>query len=314
MPHQSLNNRGDVSKHHVGLPGELKDVNLTRQLSLTKHHSPITRKEVLIYIEQHLPSNPSSYNGILNSITPLIIDQSQSVRATLVSLLNSIGEKHPGFIELHARSLVLFIHSAMTHIQVPIRNDSTKFLQVLIDYGHESLVKSSFVKTLRAFCQILNWQLDVDSKKSLSLAVSTSSLVGGSAKLARVSHLKVLHKFLNAGVFTAESNGEEEVYDAIHPLTSVYMIPTVPQPYAHLKLFVNEMTSNIVTTSQNVDLNSINTEDVETRRRALVEYFGKPISKGLNDFIKEGGEVGQELKSVLVTLERAIKEDQEVAE
>ncbi|ODV96799.1 hypothetical protein PACTADRAFT_48611, partial [Pachysolen tannophilus NRRL Y-2460] len=269
----------------------VEDVDLTRHLSLTKHHSATTRKEVLNYIEAHLPSNPSSYKNLLNSIVPLIMDQNSLVRQSLVSLLISISKKQEGIMELHARSIVLFIHSAMTHIQPDIRNDSTKFLKILVDYGPNSLIKSSWIKTLKCFCQLLNWQLNVDSKKSLSLSISTKSISSKSNSQSRLYHLEILSNFLNKGLFKFEieknlddiSNNDLKIY-SIHALTNLYLLPTVPEPYTHLKLFIKELPSNTnPNNSSFIDLNNTSCEDIETRRKILIDFFEKPMKRGLTD-------------------------------
>ena len=74
---------------------------LTHQLSLTKHHSSNTRKEVLNYLQTHLPENPSYYKNIMTSILPLILDEDKEVRKALISLLSAIFAKQPGLIDLH---------------------------------------------------------------------------------------------------------------------------------------------------------------------------------------------------------------------
>lgn len=108
LPNQSLNKKQATSALSTS---KREEVDLTHQLSLTKHHSSDTRKEILNQIQQHLPSNPSLYKQILTSIIPLILDQSQKVRNALMALFSACAKKQPGLLDLHLRSIILFIHS-----------------------------------------------------------------------------------------------------------------------------------------------------------------------------------------------------------
>lgn len=302
LPNQGLN-KSTSSNDNVQKKEEL---DLNHHLALTKHHSATTRKEVLIYLEQHLPSNPSLYKQILNSITPMIHDSSLNVQTALISLFNECGEKQHGLLSLHVRSVVLFILSAMTHIQPVIRNGATKFLQVLITYASTALIKSYFIKIMKSYFHLLNWTLSND-KKSMSLAITTGSAIGGTTKKARIGHLHVLHAFLKAALFedeTVESNFNIDTI-TIHPLTYKYLIPDVPQPFTSLKLFTTELPT--IQRSQNSnyslqDLDTLSADDLQTRRKVMQDVFMKPVLNNLNSLIKEGGEVGKEAHSILSLL------------
>lgn len=252
----------------------------------------------MIHIEQHLPDNPSLYKQILNAVIPLIIDQSASVRTALISLLNAASEKQTNLMELHARSIILYIHSAMTHIVPEIRNDSTKFLDVLIKHGPDSLVRSAWIKTLKSFFTLLNWTLS-DSKQSVSLAITTSSVTNNSGK-SKKQGLDSLVRFIRIGAFANEDElSKKRIVLTAHPSTTKYLTPITPQPFAHLKLFTTELSStNKNTVDKTIDLNTISCEDVETRKRVLVEFFIPQIKKNLTNLIKEGGEVGKSAKTL----------------
>ncbi|EGW34277.1 uncharacterized protein SPAPADRAFT_54434 [Spathaspora passalidarum NRRL Y-27907] len=284
------------------------DIDLSHHLSLTKHHSSTTRKEVLIYIQQHLPSNPSTYSEILKTVIPLILDESQQVRTALIDLLKSIGDKQPGLLDLHLRSIILFILSAMTHIQPSIRHSSTKFLNILVDNCINSLVGSYFIKILKSFFSLMGWTL-VNDKKQVSIAITTTS-IEGSSKKARIGHLQVLRNLLQKSLFQEETlDIDIENIISIHPQSYRYIIPATPNPFASLKLFVNEMPKqkgdvSLGEDSYTVnDLDSISTEDLHTRRKIVVDVFKPPMVKHLNNLIKEGGDVGREANSCLLLLE-----------
>ncbi|CCH44125.1 Pre-rRNA-processing protein [Wickerhamomyces ciferrii] len=277
-----------------------QETDLIKRLSLVKHHASTTRKETLIYIQEHLPENPSLYKQILNAVVPLIIDQSRSVRSALIDLLVHASEKQPNLMELHTRSIILFVHSAMTHIVPDIRNDSTKFLDVLIKFGPDSLVRSAWVKTLKSYFGLLSWTLN-DTKQSVSLAITSSSVTNSSNKTKKQS-LDSLIKFINTGCFPDESaSGKQKIVLTSHPLTTKYLIPVTPQPFAHLKLFTVELSSktNKNTTDNTIDLNTISCEDYLTRKKVLIEYFIPQIRKNSKNLVKEGGEVGKSAHTLL---------------
>lgn len=298
LPNQSIAKKVDA---------HLKDqVDLTHHLLLTKHHSAATRKEVLNYIENHLPSSPSLYKQILTLTVSLVTDQSASVRRAFISLLNACAEKQPGLLELHMRSIILFAHSAMSHIQGEIRATSTGVLDVLIQKAPVAFVKGHFVKTLRSFFSLMSWPLSND-KKAVSLAVNTTSSLEKSSKKTAAAHLAFLSRFLEASLFdAAEKNTSAVDWTAIvtvHPQTPRYMLAANSQAYAPLKLFVTELPSNIASTqSQEVaegayslgDLDSLSSEDQETRRKITYDVFLAPLKKNLSTIVKDGGEAGKE--------------------
>lgn len=305
LPNQSIN------KHKASDP-KTGDVDLTHHLSLTKHHSSTTRKEVLAYIESHLPRNPSIYKQIILMTVPLITDQSQLVRLALVSLLLACVLLQPGLLQLHLRSIILYIHSSMSHIQPDIRNSSTKFLRLLLENdARVPLVNLYFVKTLRCFFTLMAWNLHQD-KKSVSLAVTTSASIGGLTKKARVDHLRVLKLFLRESLLVAEITVEDNPL-LVHPQSASYLLPLVPQVFAPLKLFIKTPTTSHDDTSGAYslqDLDNITTEDVDTRRKIMGDVFLQPMTKSLNSLVKEGGDVGKEASECLAILETLEKKNE----
>lgn len=309
LPNQSLAKKAD---------GPLKEqVDLTHHLLLTKHHSATTRKEVLNYIENHLPSSPSLYKQILTLTVSLVTDQSASVRRAFISLLNACAEKQPGLLELHMRSIILFVHSAMSHIQSEIRATSTAVLDVLIQKAPLALVKGHFIKTFRSFFSLMSWALS-DEKKAISLAVNTTSSLDGSAKKARVAHLAFLSKFLEAALFEKPAEENSMTIDwstcvTVHPQTPRYMLASNPQAFAPLKLFITELPSNVISPhSTNTvegayslqDLDTVSSEDQETRRKITYDVFLTPLKKNLTTILKEGGEAGKEANVCMSVIDR----------
>lgn len=313
LPNQSISKKGD---------GHLTtQVDLTHHLLLTKHHSAATRKEVLNYIENHLPSSPSLYKQILSLTVSLVTDQSASVRKAFISLLNACADKQPGLLELHMRSIILFVHSAMSHIQSDIRSTSTGVLDVLVEKAPQALVKGYYVKTLRQFFTLMSWTLK-DDKSAVSLSVNTGSSLDGASRKARVGHLAFLSKFLEAALFEHAAKDTSRsidwtAYVTVHPQTPRYMLPANSQAFAPLKLFITELPSIVhAANSSNTahgsyslhDLDQVSSEDQETRRKITYDVFLMPLKKNLPSIMKEGGEAGKEANACMAVIERFEKE------
>ena len=277
----------------ISLPNQrlVKDKDdIVKRLSLTKHHQSSTRKETLIYIEQHLPDDPSIYKQILNSVCPLCVDTSRSVREALVSLLKECAAKQPGLIELHSNSISLFVHSAMTHINPAIRNDSYKFIDILLEYGDDSFVKNSWIKTIKCFFTLLHWPLN-DSKQLSSLP---STLNNDDVK-SRLKILESFNRFIKSGI--EENMRKKAEVITVHHLTGLYCIPSTSNPFESLKLFTNPL----VTTSST----SMQCDDFKSRRETFVELFLTDFNKNVSNLVKQGGQLskcGKELQQLVETI------------
>ncbi|KAI5954610.1 IPI1 [Candida jiufengensis] len=289
----------------ISLPGQslitVHSKDLSHQLSLTKHHSSTTRKEVLINLTQNLPSNPSTYKQIVTSVIPLILDESKQVRIELLNLLKKCGENQTGLLDLHKRTIVLFIISAMTHIQPDIRNTSTKFLSLMNEFAD---LKSYFVKIMKNFFILMSWSLLNDAKsKSVSINTSSSILLGENSKKARIDHVQTITKFLQSTLIAEPTTKENIHVDqiTIHPQSYKYLLPTTPQVFAPLKLFINEMSNDSINSIETLD--SLTTEDIGTRLTIMNEFFKEKMLKNLTNLTKEGGDIGREATNCIRLLE-----------
>lgn len=316
LPNQSLTSKSS----HAKLSSDRQhEISLVHHLSLTKHHSLSTRKESLSYVEAHLPSNPSLYKQVFQAVTPMMLDQSRGVRAALVLLLGACARKQPALLELHAKPLALYIHLAMTHIVPDIRNDSCKFLGLLVEHAPFALARMHFTKTLRSFFSLMAWTLTSD-KKAVSMAVTTSSVIGGSAKKARIGHLDVLRQFLMTCLLEKEmidSGGADEVL-CVHPHTMHHMLPRVPHPYASMDLFAGPSVQLANLSHQHGrqdgkfsvdDLDTVSTQDKSVRVKLMTDVFLEPMQHNLRNLIREGGEVGRAANSCIRVLEQIKKEE-----
>lgn len=318
LPGQSLNTKVATSKLETK---KQEEINLSHQLSLTKHHALSTRKEVLASIEAHLPSNPSLYKQVMTTVTPLMLDPSRGVRAALVLLLEACATKQKALMELHVRSLVLYIHLAMTHIGPDIRNDATRFLAVVVKHAPTALARMHFIKTLKSFFTILAWTLTTD-KRAVSIAVTTSSAIGGPTKKARIGHLEVLTQLLEASLFEPKQLADAgDTVESIHPQTLMHMTPTIPQAYSGLNLFGTPMmrprsVANPDGSHDNEDgkfsirdLDTMTTEDLSIRRKVTVDVFLGPMKRNLDNLVREGGEIGRAAHSCLRVLSKLESEE-----
>lgn len=287
-------------------------LDLSHYLLLTRHHSATTRKELLAYIEAHLPSSPSLYKQIFLLTVQLVTDPSSSVRQAFTSLLAACGTKQPGLLDVHMRSVVLYVHSAMSHIQSDVRASSTGVLDVLVRQAPAALVKGHFVKTLRTYFSLMSWTLS-DEKKAVSYAVNSAASLDGASKKARCTHLAVLARFLEAALF--ESSGlkssalDWSKCECIHPQTARYMLAPNPQAFVPLKLFVTELPSNAHSQAMDGaysvrDLDTVSSEDQETRRKIVLDVFLAPLRKNLATIVREGGDAGKEAAACVGVLDR----------
>ncbi|SGZ56304.1 CIC11C00000005490 [Sungouiella intermedia] len=298
----SLPNQSIAKKVDAHLTGQ---VDLTHHLLLTKHHSAATRKE-----------------QILTLTVSLVTDQSASVRRAFISLLAACADKQPGLLELHMRSIILFVHSAMSHIQGDIRSTSTGVLEVLVDKAPAALVKGYYVKTLRQFFTLMSWTL-TDDKSAVSPAVNTTSSLDGSSKKARVGHLTFLTKFLEAALFEqpvkeSSTSIDWSNYVTTHPQTPRYMLPANSLAFAPLKLYITELPSNMLAAQAAnssvdgayslYDLEKVSSEDQDTRRKITYDVFLKPLKKNLTSIMKEGGEAGKEANTCIAVVDRFEKD------
>lgn len=294
LPQQSVN------KKAAGKQSE--EEQLGRYISLFRHHSANTRKEALNYIEKHLPSNPSQYKDIISNSLPLMSDESPAVRNALMGLLSACGQKQSGLIELHLRPIVLFIHLAMTNIRTPVRNSSTKFLTLLVDTAPLPFVRLFFVRTMRSFFTLMAWSVAGD-KKSVALGLSGGSNLDESMNKAKIQHLFSLRRYLQVALFPIDEethSGGASAVSGIHPQTGKYLLASRSQPFSHLNLFYQDLGRNSRSNDLPFsfqDLDSISTDDLETRRKVMADIFRAPMMKNLRGLIKEGGEIGREANS-----------------
>uniref|UniRef100_A0A060TGP2 Pre-rRNA-processing protein n=1 Tax=Blastobotrys adeninivorans TaxID=409370 RepID=A0A060TGP2_BLAAD len=259
----------------IHVPSQLSsfsyDKDLEKFYSLCRHHSSATRKEALVNI-QTLCSTRSIRvtSALVTAISPLIVDLSKSVRDTVLELLKSLDASE---LSSHISHMMLYVHSAMTHLDSDVRGQSTEFLSFMLDINSDEVCRLAFSKTLSCFFPLLGWDVDTGDQthNRLAATAATVSFAKGKAQLA---HIQCLDKFLRAGL-NSDSGDNGSIF---HPDSSKHLISAIPNPYVSLHLFGEQGESS--------------TEHVD-QRIELVTAFSNTLDRGLNETTKQGGQVGR---------------------
>lgn len=290
----------------------------THHLSLLKHHSAATRRESLSYLTTHLPnalhhatSSPSPASSsripamatIVTALTPLILDSSQQVRAHLLALVKLLPREQ---VAMYIPKILLFVHSAMTHITEDIRADSTKFLEWAIGVDREGAFGGGgWGNSLKGITGCLGW-----SGGGVKAVVPK-----GKETKVILQHLGVLKAVLEAGLAGGE-NAEKEYGRArssglLHGSLEAYMIPNKSNVYAYLNLFSAPPANSSGIDGEGTAGSGMMTmvgepEDEDSRRRYLISGPGKGVlsvlEMGLSSLKKDGGEVGRVAGKLLTHL------------
>jgi len=208
---------------------------------------------------------------------------------------------------MHVPKLMLYITSAMTHLAPGIRGDSTKYLTWLLTINKDSVLRNGgWAKGLRGLIGVLGWGTAKDNG-----CISGDGSGGAAAKgKIRMQHMGALREFLRAGLFpdhVMSPLGYNEANDGLwefgfpHWTTHLHMLPDRPgqsNAFSYLSLF---------SMAQSNHGESAGVEDLEARKRWLVEGLGKDVlgslRLGLEGVRKEGGEMGRLGARIAVMLE-----------
>ncbi|AMD19769.1 HCL382Wp [Eremothecium sinecaudum] len=305
---------------HVPNQVKLRETNnlendVLQRLSLCKHHSATTRKEILIYFQNVIPQMIHSIliSRLLANCIPLICDEDKQVRNELLKLLEVVGEADSNVLRLHLRPLVLFISNSMTHIVPSIQRDSSRFLQCVITYSGDELVRLFWIKSLKGLFNILGWSLthpaNSASSKTVSMGITSSNVVSISKNNKfKHQHLNALAQLIRAGLLDQQLD-DESSQNTDSALYSKYLIPPRPQPYAYLKLFTREFSSATTTAQFSLqELDHLACEDIQTRRTAFLDHFHNKIMNELSHLIKEGGDCGRSAATLSNLLQEVQKQ------
>ncbi|KAG7719588.1 hypothetical protein KL929_002255 [Ogataea haglerorum] len=328
------------------LSGQNDDPEYVKLLSLLKHHSSSSRHEVLVQIEREIERHDFRdnfpFDQLVSKLKPLILDESKFVRERCMIILKKLASTKTELLVLHQSSIVLFVLSGMSHISQSIRNDSVKFLDILIDFEHIFLtnvvVRDHWGKILRNFIHLIGWRSGEPqhlTSQSTSFRVTTNTATLNSIKSTttksrqRLFQVKLLNKFLELGAMSAdryETNADNTLISQksqIHSTTSAYMIPRGADPYGNLKLmrFFNPPTCMEVTLAKskeclqkhsarkttNINLEDYSSHDLINRRKLLMELYYEGILEGVTEIMNDD-DSDSDLKSAASSLERLLKE------
>lgn len=298
-----------------------------KRLSLLRHHNSNIRKETLEQFQREVPSLIKSniMTSLLRQAIPLMCDPMGPVRDAVLGLLKTIGDTDRQALVLHCNLLVLYIHMAMTHITPGIQAQSTGFLRCLLDYCGMDIVRQGWVKLLNGNLTVLGWGGPGKSTSggggSVVLPVRKRD-----SKYAR-AHLDGLRELIRYGCSSSVLAGEDgngsgsDSGSGLVDRYSVYLIPSMPQPYGYLKLFTRElntgqgqggtitMSSNdsadttatksaASTTTTATTTSSFVNQDIDTRRQLFKRQYLQYILDRAAVVSKEGGEVGRSANSL----------------
>ncbi|EPY49827.1 rRNA processing protein Ipi1 [Schizosaccharomyces cryophilus OY26] len=171
-------------------------------IGMLKHHNASQRQESLDKLSHYVLSHPgllTMSTSLLAKVTaPLILDESAQVRESLyqffVKVMFTID---PNLLEPNVGIMFLYTHSGMTHITPSIRNDSTRYLSLILkacrNNLNPSVISLHWKKTLECFSSLLGWSSDTASVKRTSVfsKKSTSNLI---------RHISVCSEFLHLGL------------------------------------------------------------------------------------------------------------------
>lgn len=262
---------------------------LPHQLLLLGHHSAQTRREVLAHMALHLPTSPAGRTELVAKAMPLALDSAPAVRTALVECLTALQELAPTLVEVSTAKMVLFIHSAMLHIQPGVKNDAPKLLRVLLASPASALAVCSqhWNRTLQLYCQLMGWPLTASNAR-VAITIGAATIASELLKRARALHLQVLRQFMARGL---ERSTGAAAARGPHPATALYMIPTRLQPYAMLRLYGSHSDSGSGLGTLTVDdLPSVALDDVETRHKVVRDVFLQTMLRGTEALAKEGGD------------------------
>lgn len=264
-------------------------------LSLTKHHNSDSRKEALVQIQTHVHAHTGNLRPVFQATAPLILDESKKVRDTVEQLYRSTDVSP--HLASHSSLVMLYVQSAMTNITPEIRSQSTNFLTLLLEAAPREVARLAWTRTVSNFFPLLGWPVDstgAQAQKLASATVTTGLSFGSSASKTKLAHITALKTLLTTCLDPElDSDGPGASSSVFHPDTARFLLPATNLPFAGLDLFPASVTKNA---SQDV------TEDVDSRW-AFLRPLVPSLRNGLNNAVKEAGQVGRVAASILAVLD-----------
>ena len=266
-------------------------------LSLLSSRSSTQRRDSLAHLTTAITSRPVNsslpqpVSVLLPKLCPLILDESNGIRAQLLRLLRALPAQD---VEAHISQVLLYIRAGLTHLAADIRSSATDVLLWAIETCPNELISCAggWVKTLKCLLTVLHWHAPaptngVNGRTSSSNAwTSTRAPTLGTANAEGklpVKTLNALAAFLQAGLNSAEEV-EEVPSKWPFPLRHVecHMIPKRSNAFAHLNLFAAPR-----------DEEGEMYVEREERQRIFHRRFYATVQSNVETARKEGGEAGR---------------------
>lgn len=299
-------------------PGLKDSESLQHYLALLSHKSGEIRKDALQQLTSYLNTTPptisTTVTPLLKVISPLVIDDTSSVRRLLLELFNSVLIRLPQqVLKSHRNLLLLYISSAMTHISPSIRADSTRFLAWTMAHAETTdlIINTQLTKFLDTFATLFGW---------------TSQGASSVSNVALLSHLNVFNSLLHGALNQVSHEINESVTITV-PISSNQEIFIAHQttlallkPCESLNLFAPE--------SAQADADLSNYHIVEPHLVHLVTYLANRFTDSVNGdrslcipilelfvtltkSVDVQNHIAKELKSVLRKVQNGIETIQE---
>jgi pre-rRNA-processing protein IPI1 len=292
----SFRSKGIVLTQQLDIDAPTRSAKFLQQLSLLSSRTDTQRRDALAYLTNHVASLPAgtvlpaTSSTVLNSICPLILDGTGSVRNQLLKLFQALPSED---VRDNVIKILPYMRAGMTHLSRDIRVSAVDFLSFLTKVAGPELVSSigGWFQTLECFTTVLGWRSPEASKWS-----STKASFSGDVK-STVRIMQVLAEFLQAGLVSDDHGLPADNSMALEfPLcqTDSISIPTKSNAYAYLNLF-----------GASLEIEKQMLEDREDRWEAYVKSFQPAIVSGIDESKKEGGELGRAAGSLVKVLERA---------
>lgn len=274
----------------------------SHHLSLLSSRSSTQRRDSLAHLTTAITSPPVNtplpqpVSVLLPKLCPLMLDESNGVRAQLLRLLRALPAQD---IEPHISQVLLYIRAGLTHLAADIRSSATDVLLWTTETCPNELVSCAggWVKTLKCLLTVLHWHAPAPAngtsgRTSSSNAWTTTRVptlgTANAEGSLPVKTLNALAAFLQAGLRHAEEV-EEVPSPWPFPLRHVecHMIPKRSNVFAHLNLFgaLRDEEGEMYV-------------EREERQRIFHRRFYATVQSNVETARKEGGEGGRAVTRV----------------
>ena len=303
----SFKSKAIVLTHQVALSTSAPSTSsqFSHHISLLSSRSFSQRRDSLAYLKSTVTARPDdtslppSVSLLLPKLYPLILDESNEVRAQLLLLFKNFPSHE---VEPEVEKLLVHIRAGLTHLAVDIRLFAADLLCWVIELCPMEVVScpGGWCKTIKTLLTALHWPepaiSNVDSKWTSLRGPTLESSVSQS-KLP-VKLLNALTATLRAGLIDPPKVENSTPSKWPFPLCNVeaHMIPKKSNPYRRLNLFGPPR-----------DEDGEMYEDRRDRQDILGQKFKAWIDGGVQGVKKQEGEIGRAAAEMETVLSEGMK-------